>query len=221
VSVFWGIFILAWSSYAAFVGVTGFLLYRFRGPHLVPYLGVSILIVVPTVIELFDQYAFQVVHGIVYWLSMGAMTLLIASWFMSRSLPVWLAKLCRSVAALTFAVAVLWSLGGPGGLFLPLLFFPNRDVLAAHLIFSLLFLLVSFATFFGLERIRVKKDVAPDASPLQKCDCEKAGPALAPWPECGAGASAPVLARAMGHAQTLRRFGQPDGRQGNEPGHAG
>ncbi len=169
-SVFWVIFILAWSSYAAFVGLTGFLLSRFRGSHLIPYLGVSVLIVVPTVIELFDQNVFQMVHGIVYWLSMGAMTLLLASWFMSRGLPVWLARLCRSVSAVTFAVAVLWSLGGPGGLFLPLLFFPNRDVLAAHLIFSLLFLLVSGATFFGLEYIRVKQNVPPDASPLPKSD---------------------------------------------------
>ncbi len=179
-SVFWGIFILAWCSYAAFVGLTGFLLYRFRGPHLVPYLGVSVLIVAPTAIELFDQYAFQVVPGVLYWLSMGAITLLIASWFMSRSLPIWLARLCRSISAVTFAVAVLWSLGGPGGLFLPLLFFPNRYVLAAHLIFSLLFLLVSFATFFGLERIRVKKDVPPDASPLQKPDVIVKRP-IRPW----------------------------------------
>ncbi len=52
------IFVLAWSTYAAFVGVTGFLLCRVRGPQVIPYLGVSVWIVVPTVIELFDQNAF-------------------------------------------------------------------------------------------------------------------------------------------------------------------
>ena len=131
-SVFWVIFTLAWSSYAAFVGLTCFLLCRHRGPHLIPYLGVSVLIVVPTLAELFDQNAFQWARGIVYWLSMGAMTLLIASWFVSRRLPGRLGKLCRSLSALTFSLAVLWSLGGPGGLFLPLLFFPDRDVLVAR-----------------------------------------------------------------------------------------
>jgi hypothetical protein len=168
VSVFWVIFTLAWSSYATFVGLTCFLLCRHRGPHLIPYLGVSVLIVVPTLAELFDQNAFQWARGIVYWLSMGAMTLLIASWFVSRRLPGRLGKLCRSLSALTFSLAVLWSLGGPGGLFLPLLFFPDRDVLVAHLLFSLLFLIVSAATFVGLERIRLKENVTLDASAPQK-----------------------------------------------------
>ena len=152
-SFFWVIFIFAWSSYAIFVGLTGLLLYRVRGAHLIPFLGVSVLIVVPTLAELFDQYAFQRTQGIIYWLSMGTITLLLASWFMSRSLPVRMAKLCRSVSAVTFFVAVFWSLGGPGGLFLPLLFFPNREIFAAHFIFILLFSLVSVATFYGLMRM--------------------------------------------------------------------
>jgi predicted membrane metal-binding protein len=80
------------------------------------------LIIVPTLIELFDQNAFQVTRGVIYWLSMGAMALLLALWFTSRSLSGRIGKLCRFVSAITFFVAVLWSLGGPGGLFLPLLF---------------------------------------------------------------------------------------------------
>jgi len=180
VSFFWVIFTLAWISYAVFVGLTGFLLYRFRGPHLIPYLGVSVLIVVPTLIELFDQNAFQVARGFIYWLSLGAMTLLLVSWFTSRSLPVRMAKLCRSVSAVTFFAAVFWSLGGPGGLFLPLLFFPNRKVFAAHLIFSLLFFLVSVATFYGLTRIRVDKNVPLDASAVRKSDSPVKKPSR-PW----------------------------------------
>lgn len=179
-SFFWVIFTLAWSSYAVFVGLTGFLLYRFRGTHLIPYLGVSALIVVPTLVELFDQNAFQVARGVIYWLSMGSMTLLLVSWFMSRRLPVRMAKLCRSVSAVTFFVAVFWSLGGPGGLFLPLLFFPNREVFAAHLIFSVLFFLVSVATFYGLTRIRVDKNVPLDASTLLKSDSPVKKPSR-PW----------------------------------------
>jgi hypothetical protein len=101
------------------------------------------LILVPTLVELYDQNAYQWARGLTYWLSMGAMALLIASWFASRSLPDRLAKFVRAISAVTFAMAVLWSLGGPGGFFLPLLFFPARNVLAAHLVFSLLFLLVS------------------------------------------------------------------------------
>jgi hypothetical protein len=180
VSFFWVIFTLAWSSYAVFVGLTGFLLYRFRGTHLIPYLGVSALIVVPTLIELFDQNAFQVARGVIYWLSMGAMALLLVSWFMSRSLPARMAKLCRSVSAVTLFVAVFWSLGGPGGLFLPLLFFPSREVVAAHLIFSLLFFVVSVATFYGLTRIRVDKNVPLDASAVQKSDSLVKKPSR-PW----------------------------------------
>jgi len=180
VSFFWVIFIFAWSSYAIFVGLTGLLLYRVRGAHLIPFLGVSVLIVVPTLAELFDQYAFQRTQGIIYWLSMGTITLLLASWFMSRSLPVWLARICRSISAITFLVAVFWSLGGPGGLFLPLLFFPNRAVLTAHVIFSLLFLLVSVATFFGLERIHGKKSAAPEASALPPSESMVARPKQ-PW----------------------------------------
>jgi hypothetical protein len=75
---------------------------------------------------------------------------------------------------------VLWSLGGPGGLFLPLLFFPNREVFAAHLIFSLLFFLVANATFYGLTRIRVDKNVPLDASALQKSDSQVKKPGR-PW----------------------------------------
>ena len=167
-SFFWVIFTLAWGSYAAFVGLTVFLLYRHRGPYLIPNLGVTVLIVVPTLAELIDQHAFEWARGIVYWLSMAAMTLLIVSWLMSRRLPNRLARICRSISAITFFVAVLWSLGGP--CFLPLLFFPDRDVLAAHLVFSLIFLLISTVTFMGLERLRPENSVPSDSSALQKSD---------------------------------------------------
>jgi hypothetical protein len=170
VSFFWITFILAWSLYATFVGLTGFLVYRHRGPHLVSYVGVSALIVIPTLVELLDQNAIGWAHGFIYWISMGAMALLLASWFASRGLPGRLGKLCRYLSAINFLFAVLWSLGAPGGLFLPYLFFPDRNVLAAHLIFSVLFLLVATATFLGLTWIRADKNVLPDASALRKSD---------------------------------------------------
>ncbi len=166
--VFWVIFIGAWISYTVFIGLTGFLLYRVRGLRLIPFVGVSALIVIPTVIELVDQYAFEWAHTVIYGLSMVVLTLLMAAWFMSRGLPGRLAKLSRSVSVITFVVAVFWTLGGPGGLFLPLLFFPNRDVLAAHLLFSLLFLLIPVATFLMLDRTVPGNDVRPEPSPAPK-----------------------------------------------------
>jgi hypothetical protein len=157
VSFFWVTFTLSWFSVASFVGLTGFLLCRYRGPYLLPYLGASILIVLTILIELFDQNAIWWVRGITYWLSMGAMILLIASWLTPRSLPDRLAKVCRWVSAVTFFVTVIWSLGT--GIFLPLLFFPARDVLGAHVLFSLLFLIVSVAVFVALSRTNVGQAV--------------------------------------------------------------
>jgi HEAT repeat protein len=170
VSFFWVIFTLAWSSYAAFIGLTGFLLYRPRGPHLIPFLGVSVLIVVPTLAELLDQNAYVSARGVLYWLSMSTMTLLLACWLMSRRLPAPLAKRCRNISGLAFLAAVFWSVGGPGGFFLPLLFFPDRNVLAAHLVFFILFSLVALATFLGLHRFRLEGSVPLHAPPIQKSD---------------------------------------------------
>lgn len=167
-SFFWVIFIGAWSSYAIFVGLTGFLLSRVRGLRLIPFVGVSVLIVVPTLVEIIDQDAFQWARGMIYWLSMAAMALLIAAWFASRGLPGRLARISRSVSAVTFLVAVLWSLGGPGGLFLPLLFFPNRYVLGAHLLFSGLFLLVSGVTFLALRRVHGEQTVTAEPPRLEE-----------------------------------------------------
>jgi hypothetical protein len=180
VSLFWVIFVLAWGSYAAFVGLTGSLLYRVRGPQLIPYIGVSVLILVPTLVELYDQNAYQWARGLTYWLSTGAMTLLVVSWFVSRGLPGRLAKVTRALSAITFAMAVLWSLGGPGGFFLPLLFFPERLVLGAHLVFSLLFLLVAVMTFFGLEWLGAEKTI-PSAAPATEKSASNAKKPYRPW----------------------------------------
>jgi hypothetical protein len=180
VSLFWVIFVLAWGSYAAFIGLTGFLLYRVRGPQLVPYVGVSALILIPTLVELYDQNAYQWARGLTYWLSMSAMTLLVVSWFVSRSLPGRLAKVTRALSAATFLWVVLWSLGGPGGLFLPLLFFPERLVLGAHLVFSLLFLLVTVMTFLGLEWLGTEKTI-PSAAPASEKSSSTAKKPFRPW----------------------------------------
>jgi hypothetical protein len=170
VSVFWVAFTLAWCSYAAFVGLTCFLLRRDWGLHLIPHAGLSVLIVVPTLVELVNQNLIFYARGLVYGLSLGAMTLLIASWFMSRRLPVRLAKLSRSISAVTFFVAVFWSLGGPGGFFLPFLFFPARDVLAAHLVFGLLFFAAVLAAWLGIKRFYPGHEAGPPAAPPPESD---------------------------------------------------
>jgi len=150
---FWSIFILSWTAYAAFVGLTALLLYRFGGLRVIPFAVVSALIVVPTAIVMMDQYAFMQVGRLTYGLDMAALTMLILALFLSRGLGLAISRWARSLSGAAFLAAALWSVSGPGGFFLPLLFMPTANLFASHLVFVLLFLGVAAATFLGLNRI--------------------------------------------------------------------
>jgi hypothetical protein len=165
-SIFWILFILSWTSYAAFVGLAGFLLSRLRGLCLVPYLVAAAWIVIPTIIELINQNAIQSVRFLTHGLSMGAMILFLISWFTSPSLPKNIARHAWRFAGAAFLIGALWSVGGPGGFFLPLLFFPNKDLVWAHLLFACLFVAVSVTTFFLLQRIPAEEAAVREPSQI-------------------------------------------------------
>jgi len=164
-SIFWVFFILSWTAYAAFVGLTAFLLYRVRGMLLFPYVTAAGLIVVPTLIMLVDQNAFIPMGPLTYGLSMASMILLMVTWFMSRGLPNGLVRTSRSISGVALLAAAFWSVNGPGGFFLPLLGVRHDELVFWHLLFAFIFLAVSVAIFFWLNRIPEEEPVVPERGP--------------------------------------------------------
>jgi hypothetical protein len=105
-SIFWIIFPLSWATYAAFVGLTVFLVIRLRELCLAPFVAISVLIVALTSIFLVDQNAFQS-GAPIYLANMAALALFTVAWFVSHNLPKPVAGFSRSISSLAFAVAVL------------------------------------------------------------------------------------------------------------------
>jgi len=165
-SIFWIFFVLSWAAYAAFVGLTGLLLVRFRGLRVVPYVAASGLIVVATAAMVVDQQVFfyPIIRNCIYGLSVAAMILLMAAWLTARSFASRLGRYARAISGAAFLAAAVHSVIGPGGFFMPLLFFPEADVYLAHAIFAGLFLGVVAAIFLALKRLP-QEEAATESSP--------------------------------------------------------
>ena len=151
-SLFWIIFILSWVAYAVFVGLTGFLLGRIQGPRLIPYVMGSGLILIPTAITLIDQHEFLSVGPVMYGLSMAAIIFLLLAWFGSWGLPREVVIVTRQASGAALLVAIVQSLMSPAGFFIPLLFFPDKDLVFWRLFFTGVFVMVSGVSFFWLNR---------------------------------------------------------------------
>jgi hypothetical protein len=166
-TIFFSLVTLSWSSLAAYVGLTAFLSTLPQQPRLGVFIFTSATILVPTLLFLGDQDCF-------YWLDrfdsyyysathifhVGRFILnacfcsgLVISLMSGRYLPFQLRRSLRLTCLWALAFSTLWMMGGPGGIFISILFVPNSDWLTSRLIFVALFLIISMAAFWRLSVI--------------------------------------------------------------------
>jgi hypothetical protein len=166
-TIFFSLFTLNWASLAAYVGLTAFLTTLPQQPRLGVFIFTSATIFIPTIIflgnqnffyrldrfDFYDHEATRVFHVGRFILNACFCSGMALSLLSGRYLPPQLRRSLRLTCLWAMAFSMLWMVGGPGGIFISILFVPNSDWLASRLIFIALFLAISGVTFWRLSAI--------------------------------------------------------------------
>lgn len=132
---FFARFWLAWMSFAAFVGLSAFLVLVMRNTRVLRHAAVSVVIVTGIALSLRDQHFFAS-SGLRNWLfNLAAIIGLVACVRANRGLPGYVRAFAIPVTVFVLCDAVLWALLSPCQIFLPVMFFPDADLAAARSVF--------------------------------------------------------------------------------------
>jgi len=152
VAFFFGLFAFGWFAYAAFLGLAASLM-RNQAQIVVPFCFTSVLIIIPIIIFLCDQEYFREPSAINFCFSLAAFFGFLFSLRAYKALNAHHRREGLFVCRSAFYVCLCFSLGGPQGFFLPVLFVPEGQLLTMRLIFVMAFTAaaISSAIFFRLH----------------------------------------------------------------------
>ena len=139
-------FWFAWITFAAFVGMTLYLVLAVRDLRILRHAFVSLVIVAGIGFCLLDQHFFAS-PGTKNWLfNLAAIVGLIACVRANRHFPAQVRLFAVPLTVVTLCVTLFWALASPCQIFLPVLFMPEANLSAARLTFTRVFFSGMFAS---------------------------------------------------------------------------
>lgn len=167
---------LAWMSFAAFVGLSAVLILVMRNSRVLWHVAVAVVILTGIALSLRDQHFFAS-SGVRNWLfNLAAIAGLVACVRANRRLPDYARVFAVPVTVLVLCETLFWVFLSPSQIFLPILFYSEAGLAAAHVVFVQAFLsgvlasVLAFATtaFCLSRRVRSQSRAPFLESPVSR-----------------------------------------------------